>query len=146
MQTVICYGSMVRISVQVSPNQMVHQKCDGSGTYVEKPWYRRACKRNESEYGDSPVITQFLIHGRAYERECGTKNRSEQYGRSNCARTINGVGINEVLHQSDHDLCYPHACRESGEDWNDIVNRRIARPSKPKESYRQSDCRYHREI
>jgi len=80
-----------------------------------------------------------LVHVRGEERECSTEERSENRVGSQDGGGENGVGVNEIVHNTEEDKNHAESEGNTGSDTGHPVDARIVGPGEPEKANRQTD-------
>lgn len=109
----------------------------------EQEWERHADQRQESRDAARPMDAQPIIHVGREEREHGTEDASEKGVGSEDAGGVDGVGVDEVVHDGEEKKDHAEAEGGGEHDADDPVDARIVRPSEDEEADGEADAADH---
>lgn len=98
--------------------------------FVEQEWKRHACQRQKRRNAACPVDAKTIIHVRREKWEDRAKERSQDGVGSEHRSGVDGVGIDEVVHDREEHKDHPEA-EGRGENYRDApVDAWVVRPRK----------------
>ena len=98
---------------------------------IKQEWKRHTHKRQKSRDAARPVDTQVAVHLICEEREAGAEEGSKDRVGGEDAGGVNGVGVDEVVHDGEEDEYHAEAEGGGADDTYGPVDGGVVGPGEP---------------